>query len=149
VGTFCFGWSTGPGCMACCISASAVHRRQTRGPSHSPERAPRTEELVTRGPVGCGRANGPISQDHKAGRGPANIECWLGLRSVSHSTITCRHGQGTHPTHPRGLVARGQPGSEAEQCFPPSWGPWRSIGCRGQRVGGLTVKCQEQWVLGE
>lgn len=22
-------------------------------------------------------------------------------------------------------------------------------GCSGQRVGGLTVKCQEQWVLGE
>lgn len=107
MGTFCFGWSTGPGCMACRISASAGRRRQTRGPSRSPERAPRTEEPVTRGPTGCGGTDGPISQEHKAGRRPANIERWLGLRSVSHSTIKCRHGQGTHPTHPRGTSTQG------------------------------------------
>lgn len=50
LGTSGSGWSTGPGCRACHISASEARRRQTRGPSHSPGRAPGTEDLVSRWP---------------------------------------------------------------------------------------------------
>lgn len=70
-GTSGSGSSTGPGCTAGRISASAVHRRQTRGPGHSLGRAPVTEEPVTRWPAVSGWSGDPTSQDDEGRRRPA------------------------------------------------------------------------------
>lgn len=106
-GTSGSGSSTGPGCTAGRISASAAHRRQTRGPSHSLERAPVTEELVTRQPKGCSWSGDPTSQGNKGRRRPANT----GLTFVSHSTNTHCCGQQSQslatPTIPPAPIPEG------------------------------------------
>lgn len=95
------------------------------------------------------------------GRRPAHTEPQLGLRLVSHSTN--RHDSGPQRQTlatpvtplPEGFAPRARPAgasAEPEHWSPPSWG-W-ATGCSGQRADGwqgvgLTVRCQEQWVLGE
>lgn len=134
MGTSGSGLSTVPGCMAGHTSASAEHRRQTRGPSHSPERAPGTEELVTKWPVGCGWGGGPTSQDD-TGRRVRSHTVQLGLKFASHPTN--RHYCGPQRQTlaapvtplPEGSAPRAQPGgtpAEARQWSPPSRGPLRS-----------------------
>lgn len=79
------GSSTGPGCTAGRTSASAGHRRQTRGPSRSPGRAPGTEGLLTRWPAGSAAGLlAPLARMAEGGGG-LPTQCRLGLRFVSPS----------------------------------------------------------------
>ena len=151
-GTSGSGWSTGPGCTARRISASAECKHQTRGPSRSPGRAPGTEELVTRWPMGCGQAVVP-PPGQQSGEEACQHRVPAGAEVCQSLSKQASPWQQSHPTHPgRSGTQLAQPvgaSAEAGQCSPPSWDPPKSIGCSGQRVGGLTVRCQEQWVLGE
>ena len=47
---------------------------------------------------------GSTPQDNKAGKRPANTECQLGLRSVSHSANRHRHGNRAIPPTLEGVV---------------------------------------------
>lgn len=165
-GTSGSGSSTGPGCTAGRISASAVHRRQTRGPGHSLGRAPVTEELVTRWPVGSVWSDDPTSQDNKGRRrpacqhrAPAGTELCQSLNKQALMWLVDRARPWPHPPSP--LPQGSGPGlslrvlqKRQDGAPTPSRGSQRSTGCSGKSAGGgrgeeLTVRCQEQWVLGE
>lgn len=117
---------------------------------------PEGQAIVQRGHLGwrsrCDSAGGLTSQDNK-GRRPSDTEPQQGLKVVSHSTNKHygdpqRQTVATPVTTPllEGFAPRAQPA-------PPRGFP-SSAGCLGQRARGwqrtgLTVRCQEQWVLGE
>lgn len=109
--TSCSGSPTGLGYTTGCISASSVHRHQTRAPSRSPERVPEKEGQVITCIIGYGQVGAPIPSD-KLQPPPSQQALYLACeplgRTECHHLLSqvlkagCRWG-GTHREMPRAV----------------------------------------------
>lgn len=147
-------WGEVPPVLDCPLSLGA--RQVILLPPQSIGVKPEGQAIVQRGHLGqrsrCDGAGGLTSQDNK-GRRSSDTEPQQGLKVVSHS-INRHYGDPQRQTVASPVTTPLLEGFAPRAQLAPPRGFPSSAGCLGQRARGwqrtgLTVRCQEQWVLGE